>query len=595
MGIELFNKFLQANNRYSNYKIKHFDKIIIDASNLFFTVLERHKGRMVKSYPDSRNPKFCCLNVIKQCAYILTHAAKDIHAYLNEMISKYSPNVVYLVLDPLTTPDYIIKANDPGVNIEYLRILYPSVTVNDNTIIHASLKEQEQINRKGHDNTEEQLEQYENWLTKSEEMIKTKKEIGDEVFEYILKPLLRQRYRDQLLLFSNHNIIKLSHTLIQMIFPLPECVKLVRAKHEADLLITNLAREPVKTLVASKDTDYFVLLCQFPHCYVTNLLSRASVYYPNEIISDLLEDAFKPEYICRIPPLAGNDYTTHIGVLSFKDPELIKRFLNLDTKFDALPNGSKRKKLTRLTQLMDIPSPREITKIKDIDEAVRKFDIDYFRLYYQGAMIYLHWEYYGEYNEVKLEDYKLKTKESIASEQTKTVSHIDNDLLELDFGDGKLSKQTEVTELDFGDEDESVNANVNSTEQEATELDFGDDNDIVRTNRFDESNETKSTTVDCAKRCDLVNYVYELPCEIFSHSQAEPRKYNTVIYDENDFELNDYEKIASDAYILTTKDDINKLFNKEVAAYNMVESDDGNQFYDEDPRAYNVRIYSSFE
>ena len=47
-------------------------------------------------------------------------------------------------------------------------------------------------------------------------------------------------------------------------------------------------------------------------------------------------------------------------------------------------------------------------------------------------------------------------------------------------------------------------ANVKLTEQEVTELDFGDDEDMVRTNRFDESNETKSTTNDCAKRGDAV-------------------------------------------------------------------------------------------
>ena len=243
MGVKDFIKLKEI---YSPIRISHFDKIIIDASNLFYTVLSRYLGKLKTifgTYAFGGVKK----NIIDQCAYILYHSARDISIYLRNLKEKFSPKSIFLVLDPLQTPSYYINTAKEDINFQWLTEIFGEIT--EGSTIETKLKYMEQEKRKGKDSTSEIVNALKNRFA-TLESLKAYKE--DSMLYTVIEDLSIRYAKSTLILSQSTNIMKLSEPLISMLgmFSIDKSVvKIIRAVSEADLLIKNLAREDVPTLI----------------------------------------------------------------------------------------------------------------------------------------------------------------------------------------------------------------------------------------------------------------------------------------------------------------------------------------------------------
>lgn len=406
MGVKDFNKLIDL---YGIAKVvSNFETIVIDASNLFHTYLSASYSSMKKEYGTYENGGIK-LDLMTQCVYIISHTYYTVKSYITSLVNSYNPANLYLVMDPIRTPDYTIDTGKGNIDFDYLKILYPDVEFEKDSrcLIHINMKEQEQKRRKGTDNIQKELDK----LNEKEEIDETVKNNPE------LKKCLEEITKESMMLGSQHKIIILAESLIPMLineFQNMKNIHFVRSKGEADLFIKNLVYMSPhnNTLVLSRDTDYYFLLSDFPWCYCTDIKRGCNIYNPNQIWTNLLDDDFSYDLVIRLSPLFGNDYTTHKTIISAQKRDDVIQFLNLDGKFRSLKN---KKSNTIIRKLYEVAEENEM--IDDIesskvncyllDEMIRIYNIDFFKLYYKSILIYSQWEFYSDYIEINNSVVKL--------------------------------------------------------------------------------------------------------------------------------------------------------------------------------------------
>ena len=410
MGVKDFNKLIEIYG--ISQVVKHFDTIVIDASNLFHTYLSATYSAMKKEYGTYENGGVK-LDLMTQCIHVISHTFYTVKSYINALMNSYKPSNIYLVMDPIKTPDYTIDTGKDGISFEYLKILYPKIEFNEGSrhLIHVNMKEQEQKRRKGNDKIQNELDKL-NKIEEVDEAIKNNEE---------LKKCLEEITKESMLLGSQHKIIILSESLIPLLikeFKDKNEFHIVRSKGEADLFIKNLVyiMPHTSTLVLSRDTDYYFLLSDFEWCYCTDIKRGCPIYNPSSIWKNILDDDFSYETVIRLSPIFGNDYTTHKTIISAQKNDDVIKFLNLDGHFKSLKS---RKSNTIIRKLYDIAQDNEMlddieeTKIDNyfLDEIMKIYNIDFFKLYYKSVLIYSQWEFYSDY--VEITDDTLKIPKSI--------------------------------------------------------------------------------------------------------------------------------------------------------------------------------------
>ena len=390
MGVKNFNKI---KDRYGAViQLKDFSKVIIDASNLlhtymsaWYSTLEKACGKF--SFGGLRE------DLVNQCAFIVGNTFKVLKNYILSILKDYKPKYVYLVFDPITTPDYLMDTGESWIDVGFLKEMYPEADISrkNRRIIHINMKEQEQKKRKGVD-----------------PIIKALERFGDKGRQEKIEELVRST----MLLGSQHRIIVLSESLLPLLldeFKSEERVHFVRAKYEADLLIKNLAAEEPhgKTLVKSKDTDYYFLLSDFEWCYCSDIKRNADIYHPSQIWKELLDDAFSYDLIVRLSPMFGNDYTVHKSILNAAKNDDVLTFLNLNGRFHSIKNMRVNTILRKIynaaerSGIIEDIDESESLSCDMIDELVHGYNFNYFESYYKSIIIYKQWGFYCDYDELK--------------------------------------------------------------------------------------------------------------------------------------------------------------------------------------------------
>ena len=143
MGVKNFNKI---KDRYGAVvQLKEFSKIIIDATNLlhtymsaWYSTLEKMCGKF--SFGGLRE------DLVNQCAFVVGNTFKTLKNYIIGLLNDYKPKCVYLVFDPISTPDYLMDTGASWIDIGFLKEMYPEVCISrqNRRIIHINMKEQEQ-------------------------------------------------------------------------------------------------------------------------------------------------------------------------------------------------------------------------------------------------------------------------------------------------------------------------------------------------------------------------------------------------------------------------------------------------------------------
>lgn len=399
MGVNDFNTLVITYGRRLVGKRK-FDKIIIDASNLFHRYLSAVLAELKRTYGTFELFGGIKATLPTQAAYVVVHTFSSITMYINKLLRQYSPKQIYLVLDPLGEGvEYIIDGNSEFIDKDYIHILFPNYRDGEHNVRSVCLKENEQRKRAGVNEIEKGLERIKGYWDKSDEGL------DDETVSY-LDEQLRHIVKDTLYLSSQHNVIGLARALLSLLTKefksKSDTVIFVRAYCEADLLIKNLANEPVPTLVISADTDYYFILSDFEHCYCMDVKSGSPIYSPKELWMNMLEDAYSYDIIIRLSPLFGNDYTVHKGIIGAKNGDDVIKFMNIHGDIGTIML-QRRKTVSKVLLHSKQLVPDGVMTPKIIDEIIRHYDVEYFKTYYESVVVYKHWQTYNDYKILKEE------------------------------------------------------------------------------------------------------------------------------------------------------------------------------------------------
>ena len=400
MGVNDFNTLVATYGRRLTGKRK-FDRIIIDASNLFHRYLSAVLATLKKEYGTFELFGGIKATLPKQAAYVIVHTFASITMYINKLLRSYSPKKVYLVLDPLGEGvEYIIDSNSKYIDKDYLPILFPQIAADEHKIKNIRLKEKEQRKRTGVDEVKKGLERIKGYWNTADSTL------DEETISY-LDEQLKHIVKDTLFLSSQHNVISLAKALLSLLTKefksKGDTVVFIRACCEADLLIKNIAmEETTPTLIISADTDYYFILSDVEHCYCMDVKSGSPIYSPKELWMNMLENAYSYDIVIRLSPLFGNDYTVHKGIIGAKNGDDVIKFINIHGDIGDIMQ-QRRKTISKVLMSAKSLIPDSVLTPKIIDEIVLHYDIEYFKTYYESVMVYKTWELYTEYKVLKEE------------------------------------------------------------------------------------------------------------------------------------------------------------------------------------------------
>jgi hypothetical protein len=190
-----------------------------------------------------------------------------------------------------------------------------------------------------------------------------------------------------------HNLYKIISSLIN---ELSKKYTIISAIDEADLVIKNIVMTEIENkksvIVFSRDTDYYILFSDSPAVCVSPF---GLVYNPYYIWTSFLKQAYSYDMVIRISPLAGNDYSQSGLILLNTSLDTILNLCNIDDKIDLIKN-EKRKKIKCLSHI-DCEIGK-ITTPEKIDDAVFRYNEDYFKKYFSSVIIYKNWNQFNKFN-----------------------------------------------------------------------------------------------------------------------------------------------------------------------------------------------------
>lgn len=411
MGVTGLNNIIK---KCPSEHVKQFSRIVIDGSNLIFTILFRHIGILRKEHP-IEEWHGVDLNIIQQMRTIVDNSISDAVKYLGYIQRKFRTEQIFLVMDPLSTPIYYISSDMKNIlgddnlsSCNHIDYIMNKEACDNKDVITLNLKENEQLIRKKNANKDDEIN---NEIQKIDEL-----ELEEESLRTVIQDIFFQSFYFN----STSELLRLSELLLLGIekhyVENDEKYKvyIINAKSEADLLIKNLALgkhkvegidendeiykldEDTKTLIMSKDTDYFILFSDSPNIYVTNISGSDDIYCPYRCFRFFLGDAYSYDAVIRLSPLIGNDYTSHEGIVNTTDITDVQDIFNIDGNRKRLL-ANKRKKIYKILQNFTASNDEEdITDLNDIDDMIRKYSEDYFRLYLLSIIIYKNWNVYNE-------------------------------------------------------------------------------------------------------------------------------------------------------------------------------------------------------
>lgn len=397
MGIKNF-KIFRDNFKPSDKR--KFDYIIIDGSNLLITFLSVSLNELFdkfgKNFLGGSN-----VDIIKQSVFLMKHTAKFIINHVNILKYKYQPKDIYIVMDPLETPVYIINNDSDYIKEIFATIVGDESEIPNDPIIKCTLKSLEQEKRRKYNdidkcrNTlEKKLKVY---LENEDEFMKL---FGGDKFDETYEQISKIMMSNSQLSFQ-HQILQLMQLTLDEISEqnIDDNFNLIRAKSEADLAIKCIASTLSGTiLIMSKDVDYYILFSDMENAYCSELGCSKLIYNPYNIWKEFLGTYYSYDLVIRISPILGNDYTVHDKLIDCKNYEDIISLFNIDGKLSSL-GINKRKTVGKLVSkfpvIYGVITPIELDKL--IYENNRKF----FNEYYKSVMIYSNWKVYGEYEKIQ--------------------------------------------------------------------------------------------------------------------------------------------------------------------------------------------------
>lgn len=347
MGINKLNTITEGAATYEG----KFTTSIIDGSNIIIAFLSKSFSELQKK---SKNEDWNCptIPLLTQLKLIVDDATEYIQRGINSFAKK-TEETVYVIFDSPEAPMY---------NLLDGRCL--------------DMKSAERACRK---------KSRSNISDKKETVLqKIKAESADEAdFEF-----KKNLYHQCSYFTKPSNLFGLCDIIIDKLIPRMPNVKFLRAISEADLVIKNLAAtcndRPV--LVASADSDYFVLLADLVNVYKTDIRSNASIFYPFQLWKDVFHEDIDYDTITSLATISGNDYTTHKSIAAF-EVQKMKDLMNVDQGFsDLMARSYKIKSFIRF-------KPTGYTTLKEVRSIIYNHETTEFgKLFIDSLNIYKDWD-----------------------------------------------------------------------------------------------------------------------------------------------------------------------------------------------------------
>ena len=417
MGIKNL-KYLFKNIKCENIP-SEFHTMVVDGNNLIVTFLYSAKSKIEKEYPLNDWQGFS-IDIVKQTRCILLEAYRMIITELNRFVKRYKLNEIWITFDPTKNMRYNISLDKFNlIDSSY----FETLEHDDKNVISLNMKEDEHKKREQSRNTSK--DKIHTTLT-SIEGSEYYREMGD---IELVKTLYKQSY--------GYNDMTLLHKLSRMLqkalisksrFTLGVNFKderedfinlhtnvdigcklfVARAKDEADLVIKNICNDidiinggKANILVMSKDTDYKVLFADSPSVYITDL--HCEYYIPlfhpytawREILpKEITGDVY--DYVIRLAPIFGNDYTTGHGIITLSDTnDGSEQLLSLLT----FSNKGLNKRSTLYKFVTAFSESNGIITPTELDSRVKTFmDTNYYTKYLQSIVIYKNFNYFCNFD-----------------------------------------------------------------------------------------------------------------------------------------------------------------------------------------------------
>lgn len=402
MGVKNLKYLLKTSQSQQPSTFKY---IIVDGNNLLITFLCSAKSKIAKNYTSTSLPGFS-IDIITQTKLILNETLKLIFNELNRFIENYNTTEIWLIFDPPKDFDY--KINTETFNlIDY--DYFNGLPRDENNNIILTVKDDEHKKRELSRNaTKERLQSTLNSIDDEDKKQIYKQSYGYEDSTILLKLLgvlqkvlinksrksLELNFLDEREDFLNLNInIDIKSKLYTLY-----------AKDEADLVIKNISKyltniHDDNILIISKDTDYKILFSNDKNIYISDLHYNYNnkLCHPYSMWRELLNflpDEQLYDYIIRLAPIFGNDYTNCKSIINLSattdNINYIKALLNLQA--DKINSNTSIYKFFKT-----LPKDKHLFTPTELDYYIKQYDKNYYDKYIKSVVIYYNYNFFNDF------------------------------------------------------------------------------------------------------------------------------------------------------------------------------------------------------
>ena len=463
MGVKDLNKIAEAkdkDNENVGFPLVEeglYDHVIIDCSNLIVTYLFRHFARIPSAdrfstakydVVTSSSFQLKLMDARDQMNYLVEHVVNDVKDLLTKCMNSLTASHIVLVSDPnnIYTYKYLYNSSVKMtcVNEQLFTHWISTNGYTDFSDISFDSKEEERKKRIDEQSTVQPLEIY----NKNHVLLYSTPDYDNfNVYSPDGETLDGSREALELMKFLYQATYFLDKTRVMSLIPLiqrnikelistMDGVEYWIAETEADVFIKGIFKEKFAddhVLMLSNDTDYSILFGEFANVDVGKItpFDIKKIRNPYRYWSELFQvkdRVYLRMILMRLSALFGNDYTLHDRKL-VADPkfiEYIPYFFNLaghtiheldHIRIHATSSVAKlRKAILEIRDEVDEELAQEKAKAKTITE-MKKWKInrtfryidrvmmnmskEYFNGYFETLLIYMNFNFYTKYTNVK--------------------------------------------------------------------------------------------------------------------------------------------------------------------------------------------------
>lgn len=378
MGVKYLNSLMNKHRNSSAQNPSKYGALVIDGNNLVMTYLA--------AAAETHMPRGGNMSIAEQLEYILSDTYGRIINEFDRYVHTFGVKEIWMVFDPKWHATYPIDIDVFDLpDYDYFNDL---AVKNGSHQFNLMCKDNEHKKRIGQKQSRRK--------TFADQKEKALFGLRDPLIYNNLTRTIQRLVRSIANSTNGGEFTEADENYLTKLYPMKEQYTLyyVQGTHtEADLIIKYVAETITSVsddyvLVASKDTDYKILFCDNPSVYCTDINCKpASIMSPyitwRNIFSSigLGHEDHLYEYIIRLAPLIGNDYTSGCATIlnPTYDTEILKIFCP-SLGINLHPNTNLYKFAAAYNYELSL------------DENIKNYDPRLYSAYIESVCVYKNWD-----------------------------------------------------------------------------------------------------------------------------------------------------------------------------------------------------------